>query len=309
MPVASRTAADVLAGVELTGTVAVVTGATGGVGGALAAALAGRGARLVLVVRDAARGRQAAQALGAGRPDAVAGVVAVDLADLDAVRARAGEIAAAHPRIGLLVNNAGVMAVPHSPTPAGLERHLATNHLGHAVLTAGLLPALLAAAPARVVDVTSSAGMLGPVRWDDPNFTTGYDKFAAYGQSKSANVLHAAELDRRLADRGVRALAASPGLTATRLGAHLTRDDLKALLARLPRDAKRSARPPRPPAEGAATIAWAALAVPRPGTYAEDCELVDVPAHLADPDAPGRLWELSERLVGAPLAPAAALAS
>ena len=297
------TADDVLAWANLGGTVAVVTGATGGIGFETARALASRGAHVVIAGRDVRKRQEAMELLIERVPHASAEAVPLDLTDLDSVRAFASSVVDAHPAITLLVNNAGVMATPFRRTVDGFELQMATNYLGHFLLTGLLAPALRAGAPSRIVNVTSSGPALSALDFEDPNFhNRDYDKFTAYGQSKTANILHVIELDRRLRRFGQRAFAATPGVTSTALGRYMTRDDLKAFISRLPREVKRQSLRQKDPKQGAATIVWAATSpelTEHNGSYIEDCAVIPVPSLVGDATAAQRLWRLSERLVGA----------
>jgi NAD(P)-dependent dehydrogenase (short-subunit alcohol dehydrogenase family) len=196
---------------DLGGRTAVVTGANSGIGRAAAHELARAGARVVLAVRDAAKGEAAAAAMP-GRAEARL----LDLADLASVRAFA---AAWKGDLDLLVNNAGIMAVPEGRTQDGFELQLGTNHLGHFALTNLLLPHITD----RVVTVASGAHRAGRIELDDLNWERrSYNAWRAYGQSKLANLLFTLELERRLTEAGspVRALAAHPGWAATGLQGH-----------------------------------------------------------------------------------------
>jgi NAD(P)-dependent dehydrogenase (short-subunit alcohol dehydrogenase family) len=196
---------------DLGGRTAVVTGANSGIGRAAAHELARAGARVVLAVRDAAKGEAAAAAMP-GRAEARL----LDLADLASVRAFA---AAWKGDLDLLVNNAGIMAVPEGRTQDGFELQLGTNHLGHFALTNLLLPHITD----RVVTVASGAHRAGRIELDDLNWERrSYNAWRAYGQSKLANLLFTLELARRLTEAGspVRALAAHPGWAATGLQGH-----------------------------------------------------------------------------------------
>ncbi len=199
---------------DLTGRCAVVTGATSGLGRATAEALGGAGADVVLAVRDVRRGAEVAAAIGPR-----AQVRALDLADLDSVRAFAAEVVADGLLVDMLVNNAGVMAVPERRTVDGFELQFGTNHLGHFALTNLLLPVITD----RVVTVSSGMHRSGSIRIDDLNWNVRrYRRWAAYGQSKLANLLFTLELDRRLRGAGspVRAVAAHPGYAETKLQSH-----------------------------------------------------------------------------------------
>jgi NAD(P)-dependent dehydrogenase (short-subunit alcohol dehydrogenase family) len=300
---AQRTTADVLDGVDLAGKTALVTGASGGLGRETARALAAAGAAVVLASRDAARNEAAARAIRDDLGGVKVDCLELDLASLASVRAAARRFLGSHARLDLLINNAGVMATPFGRTADGFETQLGTNHLGHFVLTGLLAPALLAAAPARVVNLSSGGHMISDVHWDDPNFERHeYEKWAAYGQSKTANLLFTVELERRLGPLGVHAYGVHPGMIMTDLGRHLTAEDVAAL-QEMAKGAPGGGLPPfKSVPEGAATTVWAASApelAGRGGSYLADCAVSAEHAEWAlDPARARRLWELSERLVG-----------
>ncbi len=205
---------------DLSGKVAVVTGANGGLGLETAKALAGAGAHVVMAARTQKKTQAARGDILAAHPDASLEVVELDLGSLDSVRKATATISETYPAVDILVNNAGVMAMPERRTEDGFESQLGINHLGHWVLTAGLLPSLLAADAARVVTVTSTAHHFGrPVDPDNPNLEGRYDPWRAYGQSKLANYHFALGLQREFARRALRAqsLVAHPGLSRTNL--------------------------------------------------------------------------------------------
>jgi NAD(P)-dependent dehydrogenase (short-subunit alcohol dehydrogenase family) len=197
---------------DLSGRTAVVTGANSGLGLITARRLAGAGAHVVLAVRDTAKGERAAATIAGGTTD----VRALDLADLASIRAFADGF---DRDLDILVNNAGVMALPQRRTADGFEMQIGTNHLGHFALTNLLLPRIAD----RVVTVSSAAHWIGRIRLDDLNHERGgYRRWAAYGQSKLANMLFTLELQRRLDEAGspVRANAAHPGYASTNLQGH-----------------------------------------------------------------------------------------
>ncbi|MCV7432138.1 SDR family NAD(P)-dependent oxidoreductase [Mycolicibacterium bacteremicum] len=203
---------------DQTGRTAVVTGANTGLGLETAKALAARGARVVLAVRDLDKGKRAA--------GQIAGDVTVqelDLGSLDSVRAAAAELRTAHDRIDLLINNAGVMTPPRSTTADGFELQFGTNHLGHFALTGLLLDRLLDAPGSRIVTVSSNGHKMGgAIHFDDLQWERSYSRLGAYAQSKLANLLFTYELQRRLAPRGnTVAVAAHPGTSSTELARHL----------------------------------------------------------------------------------------
>lgn len=202
---------------EQDGRVAVVTGANSGIGYVTARELARRGARVVLACRSEARGTEAGDRLTTEVPGAEVEFAPLDLADLGSVR----EFAEAfrHDRLDLLINNAGVMALPYGTTADGFETQFGVNHLGHFALTGLLLPTLLDTAGARVVNVSSMAHSMANIDLDDLNSTRNYRRWTAYGRSKTANLLFTHELARRLAAQGsdVIAAAVQPGFVATDL--------------------------------------------------------------------------------------------
>jgi len=211
------TAADIP---DLGGRVAVVTGASGGLGAETASALAARGAHVVMAVRDQGKAAATVARIRRQTPQPSLQLVDLDLAALSSVRSAADAILATNDRIDILVNNAGVMATPESRTADGFELQLGTNHLGHWALTAQLMPGILAAERARVVSVTSTAHHMGrPLNPRNPHLHGSYSPWKAYGQSKLANYHFALGLQREFERAGVAAqsLMAHPGLSHTEL--------------------------------------------------------------------------------------------
>lgn len=300
---------DVIAGVDLSNKTAVITGASTGLGLETAATLAGAGARIVMLARDAGRLQDACGQLLQRVPGAQLDSVVIDLADLDSVRAAAAEVADIAPAIDLLINNAGIMACPQGKTAQGFELQLGTNHLGHFLLTLLLAPCLAPAA--RVVCLSSGAHRRSGMRFDDPNFEQGdYDKWVAYGQSKTANALFALGLNQRLAPRNAMAFSVHPGAIATELGRHLNEADMVALGTEI--DAAGIVFKTIP--QGAATSVWAATSpdlADAGGCYLEDCSVAvpgadsgfgGVQDWATDPAAAEQLWQLSEQWAGISLA-------
>ena len=304
---------EVLDGVDLSGRVALVTGASGGLGLETARALAAHGAHVVMAARDAAKNAAAIDAVRAAHPDASVEDLRLDLGSLAGVREAVSTFLDRHDRLDLLVNNAGVMCTPFGHTEDGFETQFGTNHVGHFVLTTGLADALAAAPGARVVSLTSAGHTFGDVDLEDPNFERRpYDPFESYGQSKTANALFAVELDRRLAHHDVHAFAVHPGGIRTELGRYMDREVRAGIGERL---AAASAGGGefrwKSVAQGAATSVWAATApelADRGGAYCEDCGVADVRddagptsggvrSYAADPVRARLLWELTERLV------------
>jgi NAD(P)-dependent dehydrogenase (short-subunit alcohol dehydrogenase family) len=308
---AKSTTDQVLEGIDLGGKVAIVTGASGGLGAETARALASRGAAVTLTARDTAKAEAVAESIRAAHPGAALDVRELALDRPDSVRAFAKSWLADHGTLHLLLNNAGVMACPLARTPEGWEQQFATNHLGHFLLTGLLLPALEAGAPARVVNTSSGGHRFSPVVFEDIQFEKrDYDKWSAYGQAKTANVLHALALDRRYADKGVRAFGVHPGMIMTELGRHLVKEDIEMLVARAKERDDSGVSSRKTPQEGAATQCWAATAPEldgQGGLYLEDCQVsgttpppgsLGAEAWALDPDAAARLWTVSEELLG-----------
>jgi NAD(P)-dependent dehydrogenase (short-subunit alcohol dehydrogenase family) len=208
---------------DQSGRVAVITGANRGIGYQIARVLAAHGAQVVLACRDTAGAQRAAAGIAASCPRApAASAVQLDLSSLTSVRDAAEQIRARYPRLDLLINNAGVMEVPYQQTKDGFELTFAANHLGHFALTGLLLDFLLATPGSRIVTMSSQAHTYGVMNFADLQAARGYDRSAAYGQSKLANLLFTYELDRRLTAAGARtaALAAHPGVVYTALFKH-----------------------------------------------------------------------------------------
>jgi NAD(P)-dependent dehydrogenase (short-subunit alcohol dehydrogenase family) len=201
---------------DLSGTYAVVTGANSGIGLETARALALRGADVVLACRSAERGAHASAQIMRDHPFAKLQVLPLDLSSLRSVREFAARVLATRPKLDLLINNAGLMAIPRALSEDGFEMQLAVNYLGHFALTGLLLPQLLATPGARVVSVSSMISFVARMRFDDLDGAQRYRKWDAYGQSKLANLLFAFELARR-ADGALRSVACHPGYAATNL--------------------------------------------------------------------------------------------
>jgi NAD(P)-dependent dehydrogenase (short-subunit alcohol dehydrogenase family) len=302
------TASEVVAGLDLSRMYAIVTGASGGLGAETARALASRGAEVTLTARDLAKAGKVADSIRESTGNARIDVMELALDDPRSVRAFAKSFLAKGQPLTALINNAGVMACPLERTAQGFELQFATNHLGHFLLTCLLAPALRRGSPARVVSVSSRGHRFSPVVFEDIQYERRpYDKWEAYGQSKTANVLFAVELDRRLRGAGVRANALHPGAIVTELGRHLKPEDIAQLQARAPGGRMEWKTVPC----GAATSVWAASAPElegRGGLYLEDCHVASlrsspsdeggVEAWAVDPAAAEKLWRVSEELLG-----------
>lgn len=288
---------------DLTGRVFVVTGANSGLGLATTRELARRGGHVVLAVRDERKGRAAADDVLRAHPGALLDVRRLDLADLDSVRDFAGGLRAEHPRLDVLVNNAGVMAPPRTLSAQGHELQFAANHLGHFALTGLLLDRLAAGRDPRVVTVSSLEHRRGRIDFDDIDGARRYSPMGAYRQAKLANAVFGRELQERLTAAGspVRSLLAHPGYTATNLQKDTPVAVVRLVFGRVlgPLLAQR-------PETGALSQLYAATAPDAEGGafYGPDGpgELRGAPRRVAlapaaaDPGTGRRLWELSERL-------------
>jgi NAD(P)-dependent dehydrogenase (short-subunit alcohol dehydrogenase family) len=317
----ASTADEVLAGIDLTGVNAIVTGGHHGIGLETTRALSKAGASVTVGARNPSR----ASAL-TGLPRV--SVRQLDLLDPASIDTFAAGFAGP---LHILINNAGVMAGPLVRDARGYESQFATNHLGHFQLTLALLPALRAASGARVVNLTSGGHRLSDIRWDDPHFAEGYDGLLAYGQSKTANVLFAVELDRRWSAEGIRGYAVHPGIVmGTSLGPHVAEGEPRPqwlpdaqLLAMGLIDESGNyvidpLREKKTPQQGASTSVFAAtsplladiggvylkdndvspLGTPGPITFGTEDDLPsDVVPYAIDPESAHRLWDLSEQLI------------
>jgi len=300
---AQSTAAEVVDGIDLSGKLAVITGGYSGVGIETTRALVGAGASVVVPARRPDHARSELEGIDNVEVDEL------QLDDLDSVHAFAQRFLDSGRTIDFLINNAGVMASPLFRVGPGWEGQFATNHLGHYTLTNLLWPTLDQGA--RVVELTSAAHRITGIHWDDMQFERDpYDKWQAYGQSKTANSLFALQLDKLGQDDGIRAFAVHPGGIMTPLQRHLSREEMQAsgwidengnVLVKF-----------KTPEQGAATSVWAATSPQLDGmggVYCADCDIADVVesiqpggggvmAHAVDPEQAARLWEVSANLTG-----------
>jgi NAD(P)-dependent dehydrogenase (short-subunit alcohol dehydrogenase family) len=304
---AETTAREAIAGVDLRGRVAIVTGGYAGIGTETTRALVEAGATVVVPARSPAKAREA-----------LAGIERVELETLDlsdpaSIDAFAEKFVSSGRPLHLLVNNAGIMACPLERDARGFEPQLATNHIGHFQLTARLWPALVRAKGARVVAVSSRGHRRSAFVFEDPHYERRtYEKWQAYGQSKTANILFAVALDARGEKHGVRAFAVHPGIIRTDLARHLSKDEFEGMLSRFTNLTWKT------PAQGAATSVWCAASPQLEGKGGVYCEDVDVAGVAPDNDplamkgvntwaidraAAERLWTLSEKWTGVPFRP------
>jgi len=304
---AETAAAEVIRGIDLSGKTAIVTGGYSGIGLQTTRALLSAGAKVVVPARDPSKAKSALAAMP--------GVIAetLDLMDPVSIDSFAERLVGSGQALHILVNNAGIMANPLTRDARGYESQFSTNHLGHFQLTARLWPALRRAKGARVVSLSSVGHRRAQVNFEDPNFQhREYDRWIAYGQSKSANALFAVGLDEIGQREDIRAFSVHPGGVITDLIRYMTPEEVRAygVLDDHGRPIIDPARNMKTPEQGAATSIWCA-ANPQleglGGVYCEDCDIaVPVPADSTelrgvrpwaiDPEFARQLWSLSERL-------------
>jgi NAD(P)-dependent dehydrogenase (short-subunit alcohol dehydrogenase family) len=317
---ATSTTDEVLSGVNLQGKRILVTGVSAGLGVETARSLAAHGADVVGAARDLKKAEAATTQV---RRDAAAGagsfeLAPLDLASLKSVRECADELLAKGQFFDAIIANAGVMATPFGHTADGFETQFGTNHLGHFVLINRIAPLLRKGS--RLINVSSAGHRFANVDLDDPNFErTPYEPFAAYGRSKTANILFAVGFDRRHRGRGVRAAAVHPGVIQTELGRHVDRARIQAMIDQISRERAAEGKEPfqwKTVSQGAATSVWAAVVAAEEeigGKYCENCHVAEVVADSAvllsgvsegvrgyalDPNNAEALWKKSEEMVG-----------
>jgi NAD(P)-dependent dehydrogenase (short-subunit alcohol dehydrogenase family) len=298
---ARTTAKEVIAGCDLSGKLAIVTGGYSGLGLATTLALAGAGAQVVV---PALRPEVARQALS-DVPNVE--IDRLDLADLESVRGFAERFLSSRRHADIVIASAGIMACPETRIGPGWEAQLAVNHLGHFALVNRLWPALEGGA--RIVMVSSGAHRITGMRWNDLHFVSGYEKWQAYGQSKTANALFAVELDRLGRQADVRAFSLHPGSILTPLQRHLPREEMVAA-GWIDENGDLTDASFKTIEQGAATQIWAATSPQldgRGGLYCMDCDVAPladeaskpgVRPHAVDPAEAARLWAVSVELTG-----------
>ncbi|KCZ56816.1 oxidoreductase [Hyphomonas chukchiensis] len=303
------TASEVLAGIDLTGRNAIVTGGYSGIGLETVRALAVAGARVTVPAR---RVEVAEDTLADVAGDIE--IASMDLADLRSVDKFTREYDETKRGLDILINNAGIMACPEGRVGPGWERQFGTNHLGHMAMSLALAPSMQRADSARVVCLSSTGHVRSDVHWDDPHFNnTPYDKWDAYGQAKSANALFALGVDHRGRDVGVRAFSVHPGGIFTPLQRHLSEEEMVQLGWKAPD----GSIPPqvqamfKTPEQGASTSVWAATSPQlngHGGVYCEDCDIAKLAdensqrweharAWICDDEKAERLWTMSEKML------------
>ena len=306
------TAEEVLTGKNLSQKRVMITGSSGGIGIETARRMAGAGAKIVMANRKSDKSKNAANLLREEGTDIEE--LDLDLGSLKNIKHCVKEYKDRFDSLDILINNAGVMACPQTYTDDGFEMQFGVNHIGHFYLTCGLAPLLAASDAGRVVNLSSAGHRRGSVDFEDPNYKNRpYDKWDAYGQSKTANMLFSVELNRRLEPYGVLAFSVHPGMIATDLARHLVKEDLEMFASRdkALEDAGQPSLKFKATEQGAATTVWAATAEELEsagGSYLEDChigvpnkgptDLFGYSDYALDPENARKLWQLSEELVG-----------
>ncbi len=317
---ASSTTDEVLAGINLKGKRALVTGVSAGIGIETARTLAAHGAHVIGAARDL---KKAEGATAQVRKDAAANggsfeLIELDLTNLKSVRAAADKLIAKGEPLDIIIANAGVMATPFGHTADGFETQFGTNHLGHFVFVNRIAPLLRDGG--RLVNVSSAGHRFSNVDLDDPGFErTPYEPYVAYGRSKTANILFAVEFDNRYRGRGIRAAAVHPGIIKTELARYTDPAAIEKRIQQINESLKAEGKGPlqwKSFEQGAATSVWAAVTAGADevgGKYAEDCHVAKpmrdnvenisavsegVRAYALDPANAAALWKKSEQLVG-----------
>lgn len=308
---AKSTGTEVLAGIDLTGKTAIVTGGYSGIGLETVRGLAAKGASVIVPVRSP---EKASENL-AGVPGEIS-TAPLDLSNLGSVQTFVAAMQENLSRLDLLINNAGIMACPEARVGPGWESQFGINHMGHFALTTGLMSLLQSTPGARVVALSSTAHKVSDILWDDIQFDRAeYDKWRAYGQAKTANALFANGLSRRLKESGGTAFSVHPGGIFTPLQRHLPKEEMIALgwLGEDGEPSELAKQGFKTPAQGASTTLWAATSAQlagKPGVYCENCDIaaptepdspyaryMGVEDHVCSDESAERLWEISETLL------------
>ncbi len=305
------TGQEVLADMHLEGKVAIVTGGYSGIGLETTRALAAKGVKVIIPVRSPQKAAESLRDI-----EGEVQTATMDLSDLSSVRTFTQSMASELDRLDLLINNAGIMACPETRVGPHWEAQFGVNHMGHFALTQGLMPLLEKNPGNRVISLSSTAHKVSDIRWDDVQFESGnYDKWQAYGQSKSANALFANALSRRMKPSGGLAFAVHPGGIFTPLQRHLPQEEMVALgwIDENGEPSELAKQGFKTPEQGCSTTLWAAtseLLNDTPGVYCEDCNIASptdlnspmaryfgVNAHVCDDESAEKLWSMSEELL------------
>ena len=300
---------EVLKGIDLSGKIAMVTGGYSGIGLETSRALSNSGARVIVPARRVDVASNELNGIVSEED-----ILSVDLGDPDSTAQFVDDFLKTGLNIDILINNAAMMACPEMPTKEGWDLQFAVNHIGHFILTKGLLPALSQSENARVVALSSTAHKMSGIRWDDIHFKDSYDKWQSYGQSKTAASLLAVELDSRMKEKGIRAFGVHPGGIFTPLQRHLEKEEMIALgwLGEDGELSKMAAKAFKTPTQGASTSLWCATSPQLNGVggvYCENCDIaaiqeegptaryVGVAEWAIDTEEASRLWEVTEQII------------
>ena len=300
---------DIMRGIDLTGKVAMVTGGYSGIGLETTKTLIESGATVIIPARRVSVAK--AELSGIVEDE---NIIEVDLADPSSVIKFVDRFLDSNFTLDILINNAGIMACPQMPTKEGWDLQFAVNHIGHFILTKGLMPLMKKADEPRIVTLSSTGHKLSGIQWDDVNFKNSYDKWQAYGQSKTAASLLAVEINTRMKEQGIKSYSVHPGGIVTPLQRHLENEEMVALgwkkedgsLSDMAAAAFKS------PSQGASTTLWCATSPMLndiSGVYCEDCDVaprqsegpearyVGVADWAVDTDEATKLWELTEQMI------------
>ncbi|CAF1227591.1 unnamed protein product [Rotaria sordida] len=307
---AKSTAIEVVKGLnaKLNGKVVIITGATSGIGVETARALASANAHVIITARDMNKGAQVVEDIKKTTGNNQVEVMELDLTSLQSVRNFVNQFRARKLPINILICNAGIMACPYSKTVDGFESQFGVNHLAHFLLTTSLLPELKAGKPSRVVVVSSVANKRSGINWDDINWEKNYDKWLAYAQSKTANILFAKQLNKLYALEEIHAYSLHPGGIMTNLQKDVPIEEQRAM--GWFKEDSTTVDLFKNVEQGASTSVYAALAPNLDkygGEYLEDCAISQgvnsnqiysgMGSHAVDMEAAERLWKLSEQMV------------
>tara|TARA_B100001093_G_scaffold100978_3_gene93090 strand:+ start:2412 stop:3383 length:972 start_codon:yes stop_codon:yes gene_type:complete len=300
---------EILNEIDLTGKIALVTGGYSGIGLETTKALVEVGAEVIIPARRVSIAKKELSGIIEDK-----NIIEVNLADHSSVIKVVEQLLDSNLTLDILINNAGIMACPQMPTKEGWDLQFAVNHIGHFILTKGLMPAMQKADEPRLVTLSSTGHKLSGIQWDDVNFENSYDKWQAYGQSKTAASLLAVEINTRMKNRGIKSYSVHPGGIVTPLQRHLENEEMVALgwkkedgsLSDMAAAAFKS------PSQGASTTLWCATSPMLndiSGVYCEDCDVaprqsdgpearyVGVADWAVDTDEATKLWELTEQMI------------
>lgn len=300
---------EILNEIDLTGKIALVTGGYSGIGLETTKALVEVGAKVIIPARRVSIAKKELSGIIEDK-----NIIEVNLADPSSVIKVVEQLLDSNLTLDILINNAGIMACPQMPTKEGWDLQFAVNHIGHFILTKGLMPAMQKADEPRLVTLSSTGHKLSGIQWDDVNFENSYDKWQAYGQSKTAASLLAVEINTRMKNRGIKSYSVHPGGIVTPLQRHLENEEMVALgwkkedgsLSDMAAAAFKS------PSQGASTTLWCATSPMLndiSGVYCEDCDVaprqsdgpearyVGVADWAVDTDEATKLWELTEQMI------------